>query len=372
MGSNLPVLTDVHQATPEWLTTILRGAGILRNGRVDHVQIHPNEAFNSVVAHLEVTYSETSSLSLPSYLLLKLNRHHHGALEHIFYQSSLDAQSDSLPIVRCYDTAYSSQTGASHCLLADLSHTHSPPVTREHLLAQAGIPSMLHLEQIVDTIAQFHAYWWQHPQLGTGDDLFAIRHWYRDHTFYRRHVERRKTEWAQFTGAVGDELPVELRALYTDVLTKLPDLWDRYLAPRLTPAQNITVTHGDCYLTQFLCPKRAEAGTTYLVDFDSVSANFGAFDLAYLIPTFWTRSQRYEQNREQHVLRQYHQALEKYGVRQYDWDTLLTDYKVMVTLMLFDPIWDQTSGASRAYWWPKLHSLADAYSDLNCAALFTA
>ncbi len=100
-----------------------------------------------------------------------------------------------------------------------------------------------------------------------------------------------------------------------------------------------------------------------------MSANFGAFDLAFLVPTFWTRAQRLEQSREQRVLHQYHQALCRYGVTGYAWDTLLTDYQLMVTLMIFDPVWDQTSGASRAYWWPKLQCLTAAYIDLNCAAL---
>lgn len=164
---NIPVLTGVHQATPEWLTTILRRAGVLPNGRVERVQIHPNDAHNSVVAHLEVTYSATLPVPAPSSLLLKLKRDHHGELEHLFYQAYLDAHSPALPIVRCYDTAYSSQTGASHYVLADLSQTHGPPVTRAQLLALAGLPSMIHLEQIIDTLAQIHADWWQHPQLGS-------------------------------------------------------------------------------------------------------------------------------------------------------------------------------------------------------------
>ena len=56
----------------------------------------------------------------------------------------------------------------------------------------------------------------------------------------------------------------------------------------------------------------------------------------------------------------------------YPWEALWVDYQLMVTLMIFDPIWDQTSGASHTYWWPKLHCLTDAYMDLNCAALLTA
>ncbi len=368
MDSTVPVLLDVQQAPPEWLTTILRREGVLGQGRVERVQTRLNEAFNSQIAHLEV---QSSGAAGPSALLLKLNHDHQGELEHLFYHATRTARAAALPIVHCYETAYSAETGASHCLLADVSQTHAPPVTRQQLLTHFGVPRQRHLAQIVDTLAQFHVYWWQHPQLGTSDALFAIRPWYCDHAFFQRHVQRRQTEWDHFTDSVGDTVSPELRALYRTVLDKLPALWERYLAPRLLPPQHITLTHGDCYLTQILCPKVTEAGSTYLVDFDSVSANFGAFDLAFLVSTFWTRTQRWAQNREEQVLRQYHQALCQYGVTGYAWDTLLTDYKLMVTLMIFDPVWDQTSGASRAYWWPKLQCLTDAYIDLNCAALLT-
>ncbi len=130
MGSTVPVLAEVQQATPEWLTTILRREGVLEQGHVDRIWIHPNEAFNSRVAHLEVRYAGAAAGTGPSALLLKLHRNHQGELEHLFYQATRNLRSPTLPIVHCYETAYSSETGASHCLLADVSQSHAPPVTR--------------------------------------------------------------------------------------------------------------------------------------------------------------------------------------------------------------------------------------------------
>ena len=37
--------------------------------------------------------------------------------------------------------------------------------------------------------------------------------------------------------------------------------------------------------------------------------------------------------------------------------------------MIFDPVWDQTSGASEAYWLPKLRCLTGAFKDLDCLSL---
>jgi hypothetical protein len=148
----------------------------------------------------------------------------------------------------------------------------------------------------------------------------------------------------------------------------LPHLWDHYLAQRVTTLQQITLSHGDCYLTQFLCPHNPASHTTFLVDFDSVSANFGAYDLVYLLPTFWRPEQRHRH--EQPLLQQYWRALQQHGVNNYTWDDLLLDYRLMLCYMIFDPIWDHASGAAETYWRPKLHCLTAAYQDLACAELW--
>ena len=48
----------------------------------------------------------------------------------------------------------------------------------------------------------------------------------------------------------------------------------------------------------------------------------------------------------------------------------MTDYRLMITLMIFVPMWDQTEGSDRDYWWLKMRCLTAAYQDLECAKLF--
>jgi hypothetical protein len=195
-----------------------------------------------------------------------------------------------------------------------------------------------------------------------------VRPWYRDAEHYRQHIARRQREWASFLAEVGDWFPADLRALYEQTLAALPGLWDRYLAPRVLPLRGITLSNGDCYFAQFLCPQQT-TDTVYIIDFQDVSANFGPYDLVYLFPSFWTPEQRREQNREMRLLDRYHRALRASGVRDYLWNDLLTDYRLMVLFMIFDPVWNQTSGSGKDYWWPKLQCLTAAYQDLDCAAL---
>jgi len=249
----------------------------------------------------------------------------------------------------CYGAAYDEATGDSYCLLEDLSETHVPPVTRQQAMSRAGVPSEAQLAGIVDALAGFHAFWREHPRLRQvvnptedrpwwRDDFAEVRPWFRNSAYHRQHVERRQREWAAFWKDVGDWFPSDLGRLYKLVLAHLPDLWASYLERRVADLANLTLTNGDCYLTQFLCPRAPSDQLTRIVDFQDVSANLGAYDLVYLLATFWTPDQRHKDSREERLLRRYHHALLASGVKDYGWVDLLTDYKLMLAYMIFDPV----------------------------------
>ena len=360
------ILTATDQATPPRLTAILLETGVLPQGEVLGVERRANEAFNSSIAHLTLTYTAMAPPAAPRQVLLKLNADGDGEHEVAFYRLVAELAAPLPMLVPCYAAAYDPASGASHILLADLSATHAAPVTRAQVLSGAGLPSDAHLAGIVDALARFHAYWWEHPRLGQG--ATAVRGWYTDAAAYAAHVRRREANWAAFSGSVGAGFPADLRALYTRVLARLPALWEPYLAPRVTACRQLTLSNGDCYFAQFLCPIAA-GGPTYIVDFQDVSANFAPYDLVYLFATFWTPAQRHEGGREARLLRRYHAELCAAGVRGYPWEQLLLDYRLMILFMIFDPVWNQTAGSPESYWWPKLQCLTAAFNDLDCAGL---
>ncbi len=367
------IITAIEQATPAWLTNVLRRAGVLSQGAVLTVRLSPNAAFNSSIGHLEVAYSADASPTAPTSLLLKLNHEEDGEFEVAFYQKALPLASHLPMLVCCYAAEYFPSSGDSYVLLQDVSSTHIPtPLSRQQILNGEGVPPQPYLERIIDALAQFHAYWWQHPQLNQVAEVSQVKWWFRDEAYYARHVQKRQGEYLRFMDSVGDEIPPYIRQLYSRVLARLPQLWERYLKVRVTTYKNLTFTNGDCYFNQFLCPRNlADANDqTYLVDFQDVSASFGAFDLVYLLATFWTPPQRYEQKHEENLLRRYLQVLQRHGVTGYDWAALLADYKLMLTLIMFVPVWDQTNGSEKSYWWPKMQCLTGAFQDLNCMELF--
>ncbi|MGH2502221.1 MAG: oxidoreductase family protein, partial [Ktedonobacterales bacterium] len=155
----------------------------------------------------------------------------------------------------------------------------------------------------------------------------------------------------------------DLRAIYEDAFTRMPYAWAADSGARLQERRAVTLSQGDCYLTQFLIPRVGVSALTYLVDFQGVAADCPAFDLTHMFAAMWTRQQRREGGRELRCLRRYHAGLLADGVHDYSWDDLLADYRALLAIMLFYPVWDETNGSPQSYWLPKLHNIVAAYQD---------
>src|SRR5690349_4538914 len=108
------------QMTPDWLTEVLRDAGVLGTGVVRTVAERANPAFNSRTVHLTLTYAGAPP-EAPRRLLLKRNTAEPwavqaGADEVAFYQF-VAGLPDALPmIVPCYAAGYDPITGDSYLL----------------------------------------------------------------------------------------------------------------------------------------------------------------------------------------------------------------------------------------------------------------
>ena len=94
------------------------------------------------------------------------------------------------------------------------------------------------------------------------------------------------------SGGIGELSPATVK-MYETALFRCHHSGTDFSPPRY-PVPRVTLTHGDCYLGQFLCPRNPKAAPTYIVDFGDVSGNFGPYDLVYAFCTFWTRDQRRE------------------------------------------------------------------------------
>ncbi len=87
--------------------------------------------------------------------------------------------------------------------------------------------------------------------------------------------------------ALGDRLSRPWRAVYERVLPALPGLFGRHATGR-----NLTLVHGDAHLGNFLFPKDAKAGNTYLIDWQFWHPTIGGTDLAFMMATDWAAETR--------------------------------------------------------------------------------
>jgi hypothetical protein len=361
------MITASEQITTEWLTSVLREEGMFGSAVVTAVDIEPMEnVWNSKAYRLRLTYSGETS-GAPARLFLKLKSDHYGKEEAAFYSYVRSSGVDLPVLVPCFSSEYDSDAGDSHVLLADLSETHFTPFTIVQFRALEVVPEPIYLQQIVDSVAEFHAYWWEHPLLGSGfasaNPTFATREgWVAS-------LEESGKELHAFVASVGDALDAETIDTLRQIHSRVPALWDDYLAERLSHRRALTLINGDCYFIQFLCPIRADEGRTHMIDLDSINAFLPAFDLMYLFTTFWTREQRAEGGREMAALRHYHKRLQEGGIANYSFDQLLLDYRVSIALNVLHPVWDQQNGSSEAYWRPKLSCLLAAFEDWDCMDL---
>jgi hypothetical protein len=346
-------ITDIEQLTNEWLTGRLRRGGFLDEGCVVRFDVKQARALLiSRVFHLAVTYSAAAPADAPSRLFLKISS---PALESRFSQKEVEFYNTvaplapELPLIRCYDAAFSSASGAAHLLLEDVSDTHTqtvPPLP----------PSLRDCELAVDCIARLHARFWQHPQLGTEIGKLTTA------AEFELLTQTLRAHLGGFIDFLGDRLTDERRTYYERVLAGSMQPWRRMLKP-----EGLTVSHGDAHCWNFLYPREEASGTALIFDWHLWHVDIPLKDLAFMIAFNW-----YPQRRarlEQKLLRRYHAALVACGVARYSWEDCWRDYRFAVIRELFVPVWQWSSGMHASVWWSNLEKIWMAFEDLRCAEL---
>ena len=345
-----------------WLTALLRREGYLDRGEVTTVRSLPSDStITATITRLEPEYSEEAAESAPSRLFLKIARPSQydsrllpwlGKNEVEFYTVIARAMSH-IPVVRCYDAAYVSETGAWHLLLDDLSETH---FQTEWPLP----PTRRHCEQMIDWLARFHGFWWRHPRLG--EDIGELPSEKADDDTVSN-IERRFSGFADFL----DRLSQPRRRSYEEAITGLPRLLKRQ-REGVGVTSNYTLIHRDAHCWQFLYPHDSDRFPVYLIDWQSWGIGSGTGELVYTIAVHWYPERR--RLMEMDLVKRYHQGLLESGVEGYNWDDCWTDYRAaVITNGLFVPVRQWSSNIGPQVWWPHLERAMAAFDDLSCAEL---
>ena len=161
---DIDVISHPDQVTSRWLSEVLRAAGVLARGWVENVRYELVLEYNSSIYRLHPGYS-CDAPDAPATLILKLKQGA-GARDEFELGRKFDPHRAKLPmLLGWYDAAYSAREDRGHFLMRDLSATHVQSVSVIDATGGRPVPSQPQLDQIIDTIAHFHAYWWQHAEL---------------------------------------------------------------------------------------------------------------------------------------------------------------------------------------------------------------
>lgn len=348
-------ITDISQVTPDWLTGVLRKTRCLDQGRIIAFQQRSFISFSSTVANLELTLSGDAPRSAPKRLFLKLPKlefEEGGKREVEFYRTIAPIMSSPF-VIRCYDAVYYPALHRSYILLDDLSHSHSQqekpvPVTK------------VFAEQMVECLANIHAYWWEHPRLGKGIGLLPTQESLKQFLIC---VSR---YYCRFVDYLGDRLSVERRAIIERVLSSWPP---SSLMRRVILGRRITLVHGDAYEQNFLFPDTPADGI-YIFDWHAWQINIGTNDLANWLAKNWYPERRARM--EHALIKRYHTRLLEQGVTSYSWEQCWHDYRTSVILNILWPINASALRMPANIWWPILEKVFLAYQDLDCEELLTA
>jgi hypothetical protein len=350
-------ITHPDRADAEWLSEVLREAGVLRDGRVVAVERECQSSNWSRSVWLEPRYEQGARGEEPRSFLLKIcadPAESFGPSEFHYYTRDYRGYA-AAPLVRCYHAAYQPAPRAYHLLLADLRATHGDGFqvapTLELALASA------------DALARLHARYWGAARLS---ELGAGPATPRELEAYFSHIEPGLEPLLE---DLGETLPAARRELLRRIFGEHP----RLLHARLRDERGFTLVHGDLNPGNLLWPRQG-AEPVYLIDrqpFDwSLQRWLGASDLARLMIIPWAPELRRQWQLP--VLRRYQEVLARAGI-DVPWASLLEDYRLaalesveIAVEWCADPV---TRVEKRGLWEWMLGRALDAVDELDAAAM---
>lgn len=350
---------------PEWLTGALRGAGVIGDATVESFEseiIGEGTGFMGQLAQVRLAY-EPSTADAPRSLIAKFpsaspenrrlaNMFRFYEIETRFYQEVADEVELRTP--HCYYSVVDSETQEFVLLLEDLT----PARVGDQL---AGC-SPEQTELAVAQLAQFHATWWENPRLAELDWLPDTNDPVRAQTTQAGYG----MAWAPFVQRFGHQVPPSMLETGERFGGKVARLMDGLAAPPRT------IMHADYRLDNLFFASPEGGDPLAVIDWQLCQRGRGTFDIAYFV-TF-TLPPEERRAKETSLLHDYHRILTENGVRDYDFDACLRDYRLSTLFCWLYAVIDLggidlANERGLALVTNDLHRAAAAVADLNAAEL---
>jgi len=355
------LITNLAQVTPEWLTTVLKGSGVLRHGQVTGFEIAGGQGNWSRSGVLRLQYAEDAEGECPRTLFLKMVETDLGDGEtfgpsEVEYYTRDYVGLTGAPLLRCYDACYSEGQQGYHLLLQDVSGTH--------IEAAEKTPALAYGLALVEGLAILHAHYWGAERLAKAN---APIH---DANHIRRFVDISVPGAEHIIAHVSHELephwPTAIRRLCARIA--------QVMVARSRELNGFTVIHGDVGHRNVLTPRDGET-PLYIIDRQpfnwSLTTWLGVYDVAYAIVLDWEPALLRQWQRP--LLRHYQETLIRHGVQRYGWQHLWDDYRLCAAMCVLIAVEYCRGGINekwRRAWLPMLQWAMLACDELGCDELW--
>ena len=317
MPTTIPRLPE--DLTAEWLTSALRETNAIAGAKVTSFDVEPDIAagkgFMGQLARLTLRY-DTHEPAAPASLIAKFPT----------YGPENRAVAD---LFRLYETET-----RFYEQLADKVHLRTPrryysarcPNCTDFILLMEDLAPARVGDQVagcsaeqarlaVHELAKFHAAWWESPRLAELDWVWAFNNPVRSAAA----VAGYGASWPPFKQIWGKKLPAAFLEMGETFATKIPAQLDRLAAPP------VTISHGDYRIDNLFFATPEGGAPLSVVDWQVMTLGNGLFDLAYFMSSAVPPADR--RAVEMDLLHDYHDILAEGGVKGYDFDQCLLDYR---------------------------------------------
>ena len=357
--NRLPVPRDLYDITASWLTEALAGGATSKPVSVTSYSaeaIGAGSGFMASLFRLSLAYDQEHH-DLPRTVILKLPS----------TDSKLRALSDKLGQYEREVRFYREKPAHGLLQVPDAYYCDIDTATGNTVLVLEDVAggrqgdsvlgcSLPEAHHCVSRLAEFQAYWWDHPNLDTLDWMPL-----KD-AETRLYQELYPDAWKSLIEKAGNGMPQALRSLGDRLRTEIPRIKAK-LATR-----PFTIIHGDYRLDNCFFPTSARPETLIIFDWEFCARSRGVYDVATFITEAFPPHQR--QAEEIGLLQTYHSTLLSNGVRNYPFGECLLDYRLsMLEVLVFWTITgaycDFNGDRATTYLHNSLHRLNAAISDLS-------
>lgn len=317
-------INSIEEINIEWLTMVLRQAGIIYTANIKTINITPVNlsGFLSNTAKLEITYSLPENA--PKTFILKESSKDHEirkiCQEYQFYQREVNfyqsiAEISKIRVPKCYYASMNPNNGKHLLLLEYLGFADAGNRSRGCDKNDAEI--------VVEKLSYFHAMWWETNNLANLSWLPDLSSIYE----FASTPETFSKSWEIF------------KSKYRDIPKNIIVAGDKYSKNVIWVLEHLfqtaprTLIHSDFHLDNIFFDRNKNIIEPIIIDWQLITRGKGITDVACLLGQNLDISVR--RSCEKTIIDKYHNGLLKEGITNYSYKECVKDYKLSLIYHFF-------------------------------------